>query len=463
MKKLALAPAVALAITGIAAAPVFAAPSAKRHSQEASVPESATSPTPQDGQVEEAAAEFSISPTTISLADYGDPDKGVTYTGTGLEPGSTYTIVDTPSSGQAVESYEETVEVDETGGFAVTIYGSDNDVFLGTYHGEILDAEGTVVAETDYEVTAGGEEPPAEEPPVEEPPTEDPAIAAEASTLTVSEFKANGLDFSGENFTPGEEVTVHAGEADSDVLFFEKTFTADEAGEISGTLTVDGEITAGKYSFVARSGADQTATDPVYFTLTEDKSEEPTEEPPAAEASLAVSPETISPADFVKADKGVTLAVENCEPGSDVNFVVNPKGATNVTAYENTVQADDEGTASVNVYGTSASDPSAYVGDYEVTVSCGDDEMTGEFSVSDDANAGGSDGNDDGAGEDDNGAGGDDNGAGGDDNGAGGSELPRTGAELTGLAAGVALLLVGGAAVTMTVRRKKVAQSPAEF
>lgn len=88
---------------------------------------------------------------------------------------------------------------------------------------------------------------------------------------------------------------------------------------------------------------------------------------------------------------------------------------------------------------------------YEVTVTCGDAELTGEFSVSDDADAGGSDGNEDGN-EDDNG-----------DGGNGGGDLPRTGTELTGLVGGGALLLIGGAAVAMTMRRKKVAQDPSQI
>ena len=111
-------------------------------------------------------------------------------------------------------------------------------------------------------------------------------------------------------------------------------------------------------------------------------------------------------------------------------------------------KADDEGKANVNVYGTSASDPSAYIGDYEVTVTCGDDELTGEFSVSEDANAGGSDGNEDGNGDGGNGDGGD---------------LPRTGTELTGLVGGAGLLLIGGISVALTMRRKKTPEDPSEI
>src|SRR5699024_10251222 len=108
----------------------------------------------------------------------------------------------------------------------------------------------------------------------------------------------------------------------------------------------------------------------------------------------------------------------------------NPEGDSNVTAYENTVNADDEGKASVNVYGTS-SDASAYIGDYDVTVTCSDAELTGEFSVSDDANAGGSDGAEDGSGTADGGEAGE----------CGG--VARAGTVLTGLVGGAGLLLIG--------------------
>src|SRR5699024_9498724 len=209
----------------------------------------------------------------------------------------------------------------------------------------------------------------------------------------------------------------------------------------------EGDLPAGDYAVWGVDQESETNSPAQDFTITEDETEEPST--PAAEAKLTVSPETVSPADFVKEDKGVTLAVENCEPGEDVHYVVNPKGDSNVTAYDNTVKADDEGKANVNVYGTSASDPSAYIGDYEVTVTCGDDELTGEFSVSEDANAGGSDGNEDG------------NGDGG--NGDGGGDLPRTGTELTGLVGGAGLLLIGGISVALTMRRKKTPEDPSEI
>src|SRR5699024_9721269 len=114
--------------------------------------------------------------------------------------------------------------------------------------------------------------------------------------------------------------------------------------------------------------------------------------------------------------------------------------------------ANENGAAAFAIYGTSASDPSAYLGKYDVEVTGAndtedEDALTGSFEVvaDEDGNGGGTGGDDDGNADDGN----------GDGSGDGGSDLPRTGAELTGLAAGAGLLVVGGTAVVLTMRRKK--------
>src|SRR5699024_7576360 len=112
--------------------------------------------------------------------------------------------------------------------------------------------------------------------------------------------------------------------------------------------------------------------------------------------------------------------------------------------------------AAFAIYGTSASDPSAYLGKYDVEVTGAndtedEDALTGSFEVvaDEDGNGGGTGGDDDGSSD------GNDDDGNGDGSGDGGSDLPRTGAELTGLAAGAGLLVVGGTAVVLTMRRKK--------
>ena len=458
MKKLALAPAVALAITGLAASPVIAAPQSP--TQVNTQPASKTGALQKASVSSQNAAEaqvgdIAVSADSVTIDEFAE--NGVGIAGAGLTPETEYNLVVTPADGQNVSPYETTITTDAEGAFetAVEGVGEASPAFIGGYTVTVTnpeDAEDT--ATTSFEVTDSAD---SEEP---EAPAVDPKVSLNTEAISASDFEMDGLEVTGEGFTSGSTVNVMGNATQSP--FYMEEVKADEDGKISTTVTApeDG-LEPGEYSVSAVDGESEEVSNYAKFTITEDETEEPSPTTPAADAELTVSPETINAADFVKDDKGVTLAVENCEPGSDVHYLVTPKGNSNVTAYDNTVKADDEGKASVNVYGTSASDPSAYLGDYDVTVTCGDDEMIGAFSVSDDASAGGSDGNEDGN-EGGNGDGG--NAGGSDDgNGNGGGDLPRTGTELTGLVGGAALLLIGGAAVTMTMRRKKAAQDPSDI
>ncbi|MGO2941702.1 MAG: hypothetical protein ACTIDO_05345 [Brevibacterium aurantiacum] len=446
MKKLALAPALALAITGLAASPVIAAPNTDAFGQtnvqgaQNGAGAAETEEPTEDAEAQKLEAKVSVSPEKISQSDLADKEKAVTVTITGLEAG------DVISDNISYREGESDTAEGET--FSYTIYNESGDpaaIDPGEVNFTVSIKRGDETQEVpaSFTVTKDGD---SDEP---EAPEVDPAISLNTDKISESDFAKNGISVTGEGFTPESKVTVIGGTAQSP--FGDIEVEADADGKISTNLKFegDGDLPAGDYAVWAVDQESETRSDAQTFTITEDTTEDPTT--PAAEAKLTVSPETVTPADFVKKDKGVTLAVENCEPGADVRYLVTPKGESNVTAYDNTVKADDEGKASVNVYGTSASDPSAYLGDYDVTVTCGDEELTGEFSVEDDANAGGSDGNEDG----------NDNGNG--DGGNGGGDLPRTGAELTGLVGGAALLLIGGTAVALTMRRKKVAQDPSEI
>lgn len=447
MKKLALAPAVALAITGLAASPVMAAPTA---STQAAQPASQTgalqkASASSQNDAEPQAGDIAVSEDSVTIEDFAE--NGVGIAGTDLAPETEYKIVIAPADDQNVDTYTTSETTDENGAFetAVAGVGEPNPAFIGEYSVTVTntdDSEDT--ATTSFEVTGEAEE--TDEP---EAPAVDPKVSLNTEKITASDFEKDGLKVTGEGFTPGSTVNVMGNAAQSP--FYQDEVKADEDGKISTTVKApeDG-LEPGDYSVSAFDAETEEVSNHAKFTVTEDETEEARPTTPATEATLTVSPETIEAADFVVKNKGVALAVENCEPGSDVHYVVTPKGSSNVTAYDNTVKADDEGKASVNVYGTSANDASAYLGDYDVTVTCGDDEMTGAFTVGEDANAGGSDGNDD-ANEDGN-----------SDDGNGGSELPRTGTELTGLVGGAALLLIGGAAVTMTVRRKKGSKDPSD-
>mgnify|MGYP001133749204 CR=1 FL=1 len=437
MKKLALAPVVALAITGLAASPVIAAPSTDAFGQtNVQAPKSAGQPDATETDDTELDASVSVSPETISQTDL--VEKGVTVTVTNLEAGDTVTD----------DLTEETVTAEgDTVSFDLIVKGvNPADIPTGDVpftvtvergeQSQTLDAKFTVTADETEEPTA---------------PAVDPKASLVADEITVSEFEGEGLKFSGEGFTPNGTVSVEGQALPAQVAKqAEEQLKADENGKVTGTVVAPKDsVKPGKYTVTFIDDESGEKTEPQEFTVVEDATETPTT--PAAEAKLTVSPESVTPKDFVQKDKGVKLVVENCEPGEDVRFVVNPKGNSSVTAFDETEKADDEGNASVTVYGTSASNPSAYIGDYDVTVTCGDDELTGKFSVEEDPNAGGSDGNDDGGSD------------GGNGGGNGGGDLPRTGMELTGLAAGAGLLLVGGTAIFLTKRRKKGVPSPSDI
>ncbi|WP_025780761.1 lipoprotein 17-related variable surface protein [Brevibacterium sp. VCM10] len=439
MKKLALAPAVAIAITGLAASPVIAAPNSGSYSHtvvknSGDAQESTPSESPEaDAQAIEA--KVTTSPKEITADDLANKDKGIVVTITDLEAGDKISDSLTGEAGTA-----------EGDTFQYNIYSTQpaEDIENGTVDFSVTitrDGEERTYDGLSFSVVDDTDEP--------EAPEVDPKVSLNADEFTQSEFADNGIKVTGEGFTPNGTVTVVGGNETSP--FATQEVEADDEGKVSATLKFegDGELPAGDYSVWGVDQESETNSPAQDFTITEDETEAPST--PAEEAKLTVSPESITPADFVKEDKGVTLAVENCEPGEDVRFLVNPKGESSVTAFDKTVQADDEGKANVNVYGTSASNASAYIGDYDVTVTCGDDELTGDFSVEDDPNAGGGDGDEDGNDDGDNG-----------DAGNGG-DLPRTGTELTGLVGGAGLLLIGGVAVAMTMRRKKVAQDPAEI
>ena len=439
MKKLALAPAVAIAITGLAASPVIAAPEAPAQAAfDQTNVQSSTKQSNKEAEPQALEASATVSPETVSQSDLVEP--GVKVTVTGLETGDVVSDDLTNETAPAAEG--DTVSfniVNKTGDPAAIEPGKIE--FTVT----VKRGEETQEIPLSFTVTEDGSDEP-------EAPEVDPKVSLNTDEISQSDFDENGIEVTGEGFTPNGTVTVVGGSAQSPFATQEVEANAD--GEISATLKFEGDdaLPAGDYSVWGVDQESETNSPAQDFTITEDETEEPTA--PAEEATLKVSPETITPTDFVNEKKGVTLAVENCEPGEDVRFLVNPKGESSVTAFDKTVKADDEGKANVNVYGTSASNASAYVGDYDVTVTCGDDELTGDFSVEKDANAGGGDGDEDGNGGNDDG----DNGDAGN-----GGDLPRTGTELTGLVGGAGLLLIGGVAVAMTMRRKKVAKDPAEI
>lgn len=230
------------------------------------------------------------------------------------------------------------------------------------------------------------------------------------------------------DFEPGQVVdfTVDATAADGEAITLEGSFT------IAGAQDDDDADDD--------ANGDDDADD--QETSTPTPTEEPTWEWNGGELQegLNISDDVVSPADFV--DEGVTFAVLGCEPGQDVTFSVSTGG--NVEPYEAVAVADENGIAVEGVKGLNASNADAYIGEYTVVASCGDQEWTGSFTV------GYGDDSDGGSDEDESG-----------DSGNAG-DLPRTGTELTGLAAGAGLLILGAATVFLT-RRNAAKNGPADI
>ena len=204
--------------------------------------------------------------------------------------------------------------------------------------------------------------------------------------------------------------------------------------DADGNFSAEAPGEAGDYAYSATVTANGQTSEATNFTVTVQAAE--------AERKLTVEPKEIAASEFVQEDKGVQITAEGFEEGEKVTLKV-VDGPEGVKDYKMTEAANADGVVGFSIYGTSADNAEAYLGKYDVQVTGAndtedEDALTGSFEVvaDEDGNGGGNDGDDDG-------------------NGDGGSDLPRTGAELTGLAAGAGLLLVGGAAVVLTMRRKK--------
>ena len=422
--------------------------------REGTAPATETSVVPlaEDPEAPEVDPKVSLSTTEISQNRFDE--NGITVTGEGFTPNGKVTVV----GGTATSPFAtQEVTADAEGKISATTlkFEGDEPLPAGDYSVWGVDQEAeTNSPAQDFTITEDDAVEPIDASLKVDPKeitAEDLANREKGVTVTVSGVKK------GDKITDSLTGETETAEADGDYelnLWYEGNPDNLEVGKVPFTVTIDREGTEsetleGNINVVAEDGDDdgddgnEDGNDDGKDG-SDDGDDGETEAP--ADASFTVSPKKIEAADFANENKGVTLAVENCEPGADVHFEVNPKGI-NVTAYENTVTADDEGNASVNVFGTS-SDVSAYVGAYTATATCGDDTMKDSFTVTGGANGGGSDGGDNG-----------NAGNGGDD----GSQLPRTGADLGGLTTGALLLLVGGAAIALTGRKNKFGQTPTSF
>lgn len=195
--------------------------------------------------------------------------------------------------------------------------------------------------------------------------------------------------------------------------------------------------------------------------------EESEEEAPAAEPTLHLSEKKIKASDFNNKKKGIGAAVSGLEPGTKVKFTVTGTSgkAKNVQSYSQTVEADEDGIASLSVAGITDGNAEDYVGKYTITAEFDGETLKDSFEVvseakksdkKEDKKSGSTGGAISGDSSDSDKSDADEANADEESEApASSGALPRTGQGLGALAAGAALLTVGGATVLLTRRNRK--------
>lgn len=313
----------------------------------------------------------------------------------------------------------------------------------------------------------GGEDQGDDTPGPEAPPSEDDdADDAAALSLSISPEQISTADFVDEDkgvtivatgCEPGTEATIRVSlDGSGDIDGLDDVETVAEDGTVSFRVWGDSAGNAaayeGTYNVVVDCEGEDALTgsfrvgDPTPPTGDDDDDngarpgdddddarpgdDDRDDSDEAVARSLAIDPERISAADFVK-EQAVSITATGCTPGTAATLTVTPSGSSGVTGHTDTQTVGEDGTVTFGVRGINADAPHVYAGTYEVRVACeGGEDLTGEFVVGDPGHGGSDD-----SGHDD------------------GRTLPRTGTELSGLAAGAALLVIGGASLLITRRR----------
>ncbi|EFG48153.1 LPXTG-motif cell wall anchor domain protein [Brevibacterium mcbrellneri ATCC 49030] len=483
-----LAPAVAAAVTGMIAAPAVA---------------TSTSPEPQHDPTSDDASEasrqsseikVSVADTTVSVADITNADKGVTFKGENFKPNTTARVFVTGPNDQQYPANTE-LSVNDKGEVNGTYYFTVEEgaeVPLGQYSLALrsVQEEKTTDPAT-FNVTADGEEPAPE--PTPEAPKETQTPKPEPTPTPTETPEPTPTPTETPEPTPTPEKTQTA----------EPTPTPTEtpAPTPKETQTPKPEPTPTPTETPAPTPEPTETPEP---TPTPEKTQTP--EAPVSDASLSISPSEISAEDFSDKNKGVNATVTGLKAGSKYTFKFeHSEGKT--SAYEVTKTADDKGVATAGVAAGEGS--KVHPGKYTVKVT-GDEldkPLTGSFTVrppkDDEAGDGGQsseiDNSQDGQGDSPEGeqdnsedsatpptnekSNDDANTTESDESTDSGeskestdtsrrpaeeraprhgenatapessNDLPRTGTELTGLALGVGLIVVGGAAVVVTRRK----------
>ncbi|WP_420095359.1 LPXTG cell wall anchor domain-containing protein [Brevibacterium sediminis] len=499
--RLVLAPAVAVALTGLAGAPAFAATEST-----ASVPQQplcaqgdqqSSSSSESDSSVpDESDPQATLAQAQVTRADIADDKKGIGFSGTGFSPDQKATVTVVGTDGTEY-SPDKKLTVDEDGKVSGTYFFTVTDgaqVPVGEYSLYLTDLKSekksskvtfevvskasevdepgkgdddkcdsaTGPIKTPDETPSETKSPEPSETKTEEPTTEapkpspsetkteDPTTKAPEPTETKTEEPTTEAPKPSPSETKTEEPTTEAPkpsptETDKGEDKDDKA-PADgvKPGPAEGPKDEAPKSDEPKVDETDGAEDDKKAEDEAPESTgpaspgTEDK-----KPAAAAQASMFINPTEVSSEDFL--NDGIKIGVSGAQPGEKVSITVE-HAQGKVDRYTMTKEADSDGKVTFGVQAK----VKAVLGTYNVRAQAEsfDEPQGGSFTVLTNGTA---------VDEGGNGAG---NGSGSNDSG---SDLPRTGAEMTGLALGVGLLAVGAAAVIITRRRMNASDDPAEF
>ncbi|SDR97708.1 LPXTG-motif cell wall anchor domain-containing protein [Brevibacterium siliguriense] len=486
--RLVLAPAVAVALTGLAGAPAFAATEST-----ASVPQQplcaqgdqqSSSSSESDSSVpEKSDPQATLAQAQVTRADIADDKKGIGFSGTGFTPDEKATVTVVGTDGTEY-SPEKKLTVDEDGKVSGTYFFTVTDgaqVPVGEYSLYLTDlksekksskvtfdvvskasevddpgkgdskdddkcdsATGPIKTpdETPSETESPKpsetktEEPTTEAPKPSETKTEDPTTKAPEPTESKTEEPATEAPKPSPTETDkAEDDKASADDVKPGPAKAPEEDPATEAPKPSPTETDTEEP---KVDETEGSEAEEEAPESTGPASPGSEEKKPAA---AAQASMFIDPTEVSSEDFL--NDGVKIGVSGAQPGEKVSITVE-HAQGKVDRYTMTKEADSEGKVTFGVQAK----VKAVLGTYNVRAQAEsfDEPQGGSFTVLTNGTAVDEGGNGNGSGQGDS-----------------GSDLPRTGAEMTGLALGVGLLAVGAAAVIITRRRMNASDDPAEF
>jgi LPXTG-motif cell wall-anchored protein len=498
--RLVLAPAVAVALTGLAGAPAFAAtestatvpqqPLCAQGDQQSSNSSESDSSVP-----DESDPQATLAQAQVTRADIADDKKGIGFSGTGFTPDEKATVTVVGTDGTEY-SPDKKLTVDEDGKVSGTYFFTVTDgaqVPVGEYSLYLTDLKSEKKSsKVTFEVVSKAsevddpgkgdnkdddkcdsatgpiktpdetpgetespkpsetktEEPTTEAPKPSETKTEEPTTEAPKPSETKTEEPTTEApkpspsetdEADDKDKAPADDVKPGPAEAPEK----EPTTEAPKPTETETEAPKDEEPKVDE-----SEGADDAAEDDEKARDEAPESTGPaspgTEDKKpaaAAQASMFINPTEVSSEDFL--NEGIKIGVSGAQPGEKVSITVE-HAQGKVDRYTMTKEADSEGKVTFGVQAK----VKAVLGTYNVRAQAEsfDEPQGGSFTVLTNGTAVDEGGNGNGSGSNDS-----------------GSDLPRTGAEMTGLALGVGLLAVGAAAVIITRRRMNASDDPAEF